>query len=383
MRESQQQKCVMIVAGEASGDLHGSNLVKEMQRKDNNLFFCGIGGDALADSKVRILVNASKLSVVGITEVFSKLPSLLDGMAVAKKLIKSLKPDLLILIDFPDFNLHIASIAKKAGVPVLYYISPQIWAWRSGRIKKIKALVDHMAVILPFEADFYKENDVPVTFVGHPLLDNQHPPKTPNNDLNDSGDTIIGLLPGSRDREITRHLPVLMKAAHIIQKQSRNIKFLVSIAPSVDRELFERIVSGSSKGLNFEYETEGVDNVFHRSSFVVAASGTVTLEAAISGTPMLIVYKVSPVSYWLGKYLVSIKNVGLVNLIADEEIVPELLQNDATPENIADYVLSMINDNQKLQELRQRLLKIRELLGGSGASGKTAEIAINMLRHNA
>jgi len=380
MRESQQQKCVMIVAGEASGDLHGSNLVKEMQRKDNNLFFCGIGGDALADSEVRILVNASKLSVVGITEVFSKLPNLLKGMSVAKRLINTLKPDLLILIDFPDFNLHIASIAKKAGVPVLYYISPQIWAWRSGRIKKIKALVDHMAVILPFEADFYKENDVPVTFVGHPLLDNQYPPKIPDNDLDD---TIIGLLPGSRDREITRHLPVMMKAAQIIRKKTENIKFLVSIAPSADRESFERIVAEYSKGLTFEYETKGVDNVFHRSSFVVAASGTVTLEAAISGTPMLIVYKMSPVSYLLGKPLVNVKNFGLVNLISDEEIVPELLQNDVTPEKIADNVLSIINDNQKLQELRMSLLKARELLGGPGASEKTAEIAINMLRHHA
>ena len=168
-----QQACVAIIAGEASGDQHGAKLVAEMRRSDPTIFFCGIGGKALASAGVRILVDTAVLTVVGITEVFAKLPVVYRSLALAKKLLQSLKPDLLILIDFPDFNLRVATAARKLGIPVLYYISPQIWAWRRGRVKKIGRLVSHMAVILPFEADFYSAHGIPVTFVGHPLLDYQ------------------------------------------------------------------------------------------------------------------------------------------------------------------------------------------------------------------
>jgi len=205
------QKCIMIIAGEASGDLHGSNLVRALRKKKNPLFFCGIGGTAMKNAGVKILVDASEISVVGGTEILSKVPSILKGLSVAKNLLKYLRPDLLVLIDFPDFNIHIGGAAKKLGIPVLYYISPQIWAWRSGRVKKIKERVDHMAVILPFEENFYREHDVPVTYVGHPLLD------TPLSAMDKKpADTeteiVVGLLPGSRDAEVKRHLPVLMEA---------------------------------------------------------------------------------------------------------------------------------------------------------------------------
>jgi lipid-A-disaccharide synthase len=385
-----EQQCIMIIAGEASGDLHGSHLVKAMRKKDQSLFFCGIGGQALKDAGTKILFDASRLAVVGITEVFSKIPDLLKGMTTAKRVLKTLRPDLLILIDFPDFNFHIAAAAKKIGIPVLYYISPQVWAWRSGRVKKIKELVDHMAVILPFEEDYYREHKIPATFVGHPLLDTDFfrsknfshacfsVDKALEKKVKDFN--VIGLLPGSRDKEISRHLPEMISAANILSKRKKNIKFIISVAPSAERSLVEGVVKRCQGPAAFELVSGGVDKVLERCDLVIAASGTVTLEAGIFGTPMIIVYKMSPVSYWLGRAMIEVKNVGLVNLIAGEEIVPELLQGDANPEKIADKVFGMLNDPAGLEEIRKKLLGIRDVLGGPGASERVADIAISMLR---
>ena len=379
MKRLSDKKSIMIIAGEASGDLHGSKLVTAMRKRDKALFFCGIGGQALKDAGVRVLVNASELAVVGITETFSKIPNLLKGMAVAKKTLKTLHPDLLILIDFPDFNLNIAAFAKKLGIPVLYYISPQIWAWRPGRVKKIGKLVDHMAVILPFEEDFYRKHEISVTFVGHPLLDTDLPPRDTAMEEIVEGIPVIGFLPGSRDREIARHLPVMLEAAQILLRRIKNAKFIISLAPDVARKYVEEIVEKHKASAEFELVADDVEKVLEQSRFVVAASGTVTLETAISGTPMLIIYKVSPVSYWLGKALINVKHIGLVNLIAGREIVPELVQDKATPDRIANRVCAMLNDTSYLKRLKRELLSIKELLGGPGASERVADIAVGML----
>jgi len=373
------QKRVMIIAGEASGDLHGSNLVKAMHEKDDTLFFFGIGGQALKNAGVKILVDASELSVVGITEVFSKIPSLFKGISFAKKSLKNLRPDLLILIDFPDFNLHVASTAKKLNIPVFYYISPQIWAWRSGRVKKIGERVDHVAVILPFEEDFFRKHEIPVTFVGHPLLDT-YPPQLYKAPKRNAGEvTVIGLLPGSRDREVARHLPVMLEAAVILQKRIKDAAFIVSLAPSVKRAYVEEAIRKYKGLIDIELTTDNVQQIFNRCGFVIASSGTVTLESAISGTPMVIIYKVSPVSAWVGRALIRVKNVGLVNLIAGKDLVPELLQNKASPVKIADTAFNMLSDVPGLEKLKNELLQTRDMLGGPGASQRVAEIAINML----
>ncbi|HUV50304.1 MAG TPA: lipid-A-disaccharide synthase [Anaerolineae bacterium] len=372
------KKSVMIIAGEASGDIHGSRLVTAMHKRNSDLFFYGIGGRALRDVGVKILVDAEELSVIGITEVFSKLRDILKGIRIAKRSLKRMRPDLLILIDFPDFNLHVAATAKKLKIPVLYYISPQVWAWRPGRVSKIGKLVDHMAVILPFEQQFYRKHNVPVTFVGHPLLDNKHATDNICGNIT-TGASVIGLLPGSRDGEIARHLPVMLKAAGLIAKRAGKVKFIISIAPSIEREHIEDIVKNYKQKIDFDIIADSVDKVFRKCRLVVAASGTVTLEAAISGTPMLIIYKVSPISYWLGKIMIRIKNIGLVNLIAGREIVPELVQSKASPENIADTVLNMLNDASGLERLRKELLSVKDSLGGPGASERVAEIALGML----
>ena len=236
------RKRVMIIAGEASGDQHGAKLVRAMRHMDGSLFFFGIGGRALKNAGVKIIVESAALSVVGITEVFAKMPSLFRGLAAAKRSLKRLHPDLLILIDFPDFNLNVAALAKKCGIPVLYYISPQIWAWRPGRVRKIGKRVDHVAVILPFEEAFYRKHDIPVTFVGHPLIDALPPRAGTVSVRGESDPPVLGLLPGSRDREILRHLPVMLESARILWDRLGALKVMVSLAPSVQRDMVEHII---------------------------------------------------------------------------------------------------------------------------------------------
>jgi len=372
----------MVIAGEASGDLHGSKLVRAMREKNNSLFFCGIGGQALKDAGVRILVDATELAVVGLTEVFSKMPNLFRGMSVAKRLLKSLRPDLLILIDFPDFNLHVAAAAKKLDIPVLYYISPQIWAWRPGRVKKIRKLVDHMAVILPFEKDIFRKHQVQVTFVGHPLLDTHLFNEESAKKAKTENILTIGLLPGSRDREIARLLPVMIDSARILLELNPNFKFIISVAPSVEKEYIKGIIKNCGNISDFELVTDPVERVLRRCRLAVVASGTVTLEAAIFGIPMIIIYKMSPVTYWLGRMLVRsrVKNFGLVNLIAGREIAPELLQGEVSSKNIAEMAFKMVNDASGLKKVKNELLEIRDGLGGPGASKRVAGIALNMLQ---
>lgn len=369
----------MIIAGETSGDLHGAKLVSAMQKRNNGLVFCGIGGRALKKAGVDILIDASEISVVGITEVFSKTPGILRGLRVVKKTLKTARPDLLILIDFPDFNLHVAATAKKNRIPVLYYISPQIWAWRPGRVKKIGALVDHMAVILPFEKEFYKEQRIPVTFVGHPLLENGLPSEeaVAGKWLEDVH--VIGFLPGSRHGEIARHLPVMLDAARMLFQKIEPIKFIISLAPDIEEKYIKDIVEKFKGTAAFKIVSGGVGRIFEKSKIVVAVSGTVTLEAAISGTPMVIIYKVSPVSYFLGKNMIQVKHIGLVNLIAGKEIVPELIQEAASPDRIANTVFKMLSDPPGLKKLGLELLNIRDKLGGPGASERVANIAFSML----
>lgn len=373
-------KSVMIIAGEASGDQHGAKVVRAMRHLDPRVSFSGIGGKALEDAGVNILIEAAKLSVVGITEALAKLPTLYRGLSIAKRAVKRQLPDLLILIDFPDFNLNLAATAKKCGIPVLYYISPQIWAWRQRRIEKIGRRVDHVAVILPFEASFYEKHQIPVTFVGHPLVDDLSPSEKTDSNETASHPPTLGLLPGSRDKEVIRHLPIMLSAAYLLKERIDGLRVIVSRAHSVERELLTRIIGTHQLKNDVEVVSGPVGNVFEGSRIVVAASGTVTLEAAISGTPTVIVYKVSPMSFWLAKMLVRVRFIGLINLIADREIVPELIQHQATPKNIADTVFDIFCDRRRRDEMRRHMLSVSDSLGGPGASQRVARLAFQMMK---
>jgi lipid-A-disaccharide synthase len=372
----------MIIAGEASGDLHGANLVQAMQNLHPRLFFFGIGGRALRRVGVRTVIDGEELAVVGITEVFSKIPFIKKSLALTHTMLRELQPDLLILIDFPDYNLRVAKLAKQLGIPILYYISPQIWAWRPGRVKKIGRLVDHMAVILPFEVDFYRKHDIPVTFVGHPLLDTSiNSSEAPKSETKKETLTI-GLLPGSRSKEVKRHLEPLLQAAHRLAGRHRQLRFLLSAAPSVDFELFEQPLQqleGRIPLIIVRDSDSGASQVIKSSDLVVAASGTATLETALAAKPMVIIYKVSPTSYLLGRLLVRVKHVGLINLIAERKLVPELLQAEVTPSKIADQVSEMIQSPARLEDIAKELKLACRKLGQPGASERTARLALSLL----
>jgi len=356
--------------------MHGAKLAESLNAYDEQMELFGIGGERMRSAGVHIEFDARRLAVVGITEVFAKLPQILGGMRTAKRMIVERKPDLLILVDFPDFNLHLAAFAKKHAIPVLYYISPTIWAWRQGRIKKIKRIVDHMAVILPFEEAFYRQHQIPVTFVGHPLMD-RYTSRSDRHELS-SGDNAfsIGLMPGSRDSEVVKLLPVMLQAAKLIA-QRKNTRFLLSQAPSVSPGLMHRLTNE----LDFEVTIfkESTELLLRQVTFVIVASGTATLEAAIHITPMVIVYRVSPLSYRVGKALIKVPHIGLVNLIAGKRAVPELIQHEASPEEIARQVLSLLTDPDKLKRMKDDLAEVTRRLGEAGASDKVAQIVWGLL----
>lgn len=376
------KKTVMIVAGEASGDMHGAHLVRAMQDRDPDLRFFGIGGEALRKAGVLIRLDNCRIATVGVSEALLKLGTLAGALRLAKQDLKKVRPDLLIVIDFPDFNLRVATAAKKLGIPVMYYISPQIWAWRTGRVKKIKKVVDHMVVIFPFEAQFYEQWDVPVTFVGHPLLDSVMRPVTPSDNaagLKHDG-VLIGLLPGSRNEEVMRLLPTMARVAHMISGAIPGCEFVIPVASSVSRALVESIVRKA--GGDFFMISDGLQEILTKATLIITASGTVTLEAAISGTPMIVVYKVSGLSYWLGKRLIRVKHIALANLVAGRSVVPELIQHEASAERIANEALHLIKDTKALERMRQQLAEVTRLLGVPGASSRAADVALSLLSAN-
>lgn len=370
----------MIIAGEASGDLHGAKLAEAIRNRSGNIALFGVGGSAMQAAGVRRILDSTTLSVVGITEVVAKLPVIHHGFVTVTRALRRLKPGLLILIDFPDFNFLVAMVAKKLKIPVLYYISPQIWAWRQNRVKTIRRLVDHMAVIFPFEAAFYRNHRVPVTFVGHPLLDRMAPTPGPGPARRRPTGPVIGLVPGSREKEVTTLLPVMLQAALRIKRQIPTVRFLVSCAATIAPDLVRAIVSPYDDALAPQVVEGPVGDLLARSRLLVAASGTVTLEAALHGVPAVIIYKVSPVSYWLGKRLIKVKHIGIVNLIAGKALLPELIQDEACPGRIAETVTRLIEDPAGLERIEMELAGLKELLGGAGASDRVAAIALRLMR---
>ncbi len=377
-------KRVMIVAGEASGDLHGARLVREMRARIPGTEFWGIGGKALRREGVRLAVDCNALAVVGITEVLPRLPQILAGMNTAKNLLRDVRPDLLILIDFPDFNLHLAATAKRIGVPVLYYITPQVWAWRKGRARIIQRRIDHAAVILPFEADFFRRHGIAATYVGHPLLDDEPPKTVPEGRLwpeTGAGGPLVALLPGSREREVAGHLPVMAEAADRLVRRYPELRFAVSVAPSVRRQTVEKILAHRSSltPAAFTVTESPVEALFSACTMAVAVSGTVTLQAALAETPTVIVYRVSALSYWAGRTLIRVPFIGLANLIAGRQVMPELIQKEANADRIARTVEQIVFSPETLERMRRELSRIRLRMGRPGASGRVADIAMKML----
>ena len=368
---------IIVVAGEPSGDVHAASLVREIKRMNPYLSFYGIGGEELAACGVDLFYHIRDLSAMGVTEVVLQIRNIHQAFFLYKKKLKSISPDLVILVDYPGFNLKAAEHAKKYSIRVLYYISPKIWAWKSGRIKKIKKFVDHTSLVLPFEERIYRRASVPATFVGHPLLDTCPEIHQKTESEKETGKTVIGLLPGSRASEIHQHLELMLKAAGSIRENCPDTTFLLSCASSVDFEEMSRMVEKYNRDGLFRIVQGPPETIFQQSDLLIAASGTVTLEAAIFAVPMIIVYRMSRLSYAIARRFVKVQYAGLANIIAGREIVPELIQEDARVDTIVDKVLHLMEEDH-LYRMRQELLTIRSMLGGKGASRRTANIAFEM-----
>ena len=374
-------KKVLLVTGEASGDLHGSHLVKHLKRLDPSLRIYGIGGEELRKAGMEILFHAQELSVVGIVEVCARLPQIVKAFQMLKREIVSSPPDLLILIDYPDFNLRIAAVARKQRVPVLYYISPQIWAWRQNRVKKIARLVDQMAVVFPFEKPFYEQHGVPVQFVGHPLMDREVPLMDTQALLQQfamkSQWPIVGLLPGSRKAEIDRLLPVMLGAAVLIQKEFPQAQFIIPVAPGIrEEEIKERV---KRHGLSVTIVKDHLHQALHICNLVLVASGTATLETALMKKPMIIMYRISLLTYLVGRLMIRVPTIGLANIVAGKQIVPELIQGDASPQRVFQEAVSLLKDPRRMTAMEKELARVEELLGSRGASERVANMAYEML----
>jgi lipid-A-disaccharide synthase len=374
-------KKILLVAGEVSGDLHGAHLIEAIQRIDPEVQFFGIGGENLKRMGMRLLYHSYSLSVVGITEAFLKLKTVFKALRGLKKSMDREKPDLIILIDFPEFNLRLAKIAHQRDIPVLYYISPQLWAWRPKRIKLIAKWVEKMVVFFPFEVPLYEAAGVDVEWVGHPLLDIVKSNLSKEVAIRQFGldpeRRIIGLLPGSRMHEVQRLLPPLLASTYLLHKEIPDLQFIIPLAPGISkRDLSPWMTNGPIPVKMVEGYAYEVMNL---SDLLITASGTATLEGAILGKPMVIVYKVSLLSYWIGRILIQVDHIGLVNLVAGKEIAPELIQNDAIPQRIAEEALLILKDPILCQRIIESMAKVRESLGEPGAAHRAAQIVISLL----
>ena len=367
-----------IIAGEASGDLHASNLVAEIKKKDKKAEFRGCGGDLMKAQGVDLLKHYRTMAYMGFVEVAVNLRKVLNNIARVKKDIVDYQPDVVILVDYPGFNLRIANFAHEKGFKVVYYISPQIWAWKRRRVHQIKKSVDKMLVILPFEEEFYKRYGVDVTFVGNPLLDELAKVGTGNRSIflrrNSLGERreIIALLPGSRRQEVKRTLPVMVKVA----SHFPDYQFVIAGVSSLDKSLYKDIM-GNSDVFFVENQTY---ELLQNSSAALVTSGTATLETALFSVPEVVCYKATGLSYFLAKWMIKVNFISLVNLIMDKEVVKELIQGDLNEDNLVKEVDQLLHNGKRQRQLLEDYEELKDKLGNAGASEKAADVIIEALK---
>lgn len=357
---------VYIIAGEASGDLHAANLVKALRRDHPEVALRGWGGDRMADAGVEVVKHIRELAFMGFAEVLLNLRTILGNIAACKADIAAWRPDALVLVDYPGFNLRIATYARTLGIPVLYYISPQVWAWKAGRVKRIRRDVTGMCVILPFERAWYAERGMDVTFVGHPLLDaiaeEEARPAAPVPGTD--GRPVIALLPGSRRQEVERMLPVMLEAAAGVKDH----QCVVAAAPALDDAVYAPFLAGRP-ALVVRDRTYAL---LRQARAALVTSGTATLETALFGVPEVVCYGGSAVNVWLARRLVKVPFISLVNLIMDRAVVREMIQQDLTPEALGAELERLLHDAPYRAAMQADLALLRERLGGPGASARTA-----------
>ena len=370
---------LLISCGEASGDLYGAELVRHLRERVADLDVLGLGGDRLQAQGASLFAHVRELAVVGLLEVVSHLGHL---RAVFRRVLEETDrrpPDVAVLVDYPDFNLRLARALHRRGVPVSYYVSPQVWAWRRGRLAAIRETVARMLVIFPFEEDLYRQAGVPVTFVGHPLVSLVQPAADPAAFLRevglDPGRPVVALLPGSRPKEVAHNLPPLVGAVNALRRVRPDLQFLAAVAPSLAADSV-RAGFGTRPVAVVHDRTQAALSV---ATAAVVASGTATVEAALLGTPMVVVYRLSAWTYRLGRRFVRVPYYAMVNLIAGRRLVPELIQADFTPERVAAELLPLLDATEARRNMTVGLGEVREKLGSTGASARAADVVAAFL----
>ncbi len=373
-------KRVFIIAGESSGDLHGSSLMSRMKAiMPGEIEFKGIGGTSMINEGLDALRHVRDMNFMGLAEVIRHLPFIYRTMKEVKSQVDSWRPDLVVLIDYPGFNLKLASYCKRKNIPVMYYISPQLWAWHKSRVKIVKKFVDRIVVLFDFERDFYSHYGVNADFVGHPLIEIVHPSGSREEFRKsigaDNSVPVVGFFPGSRMQEIDRILPSMLESVKIIREKHGPVTAVLGCAAEIEDKYYELFTRESDI---IPVRGKTYDIMAHADALVVT-SGTATLEAGILGAPMVIVYRTSAITYSIGKALVKIPNIGLINIVAGSRIVPELWQNEASPENIAGHICNFLQDARLCETIASALGIARDKLGEKGASERAARIALEMM----
>ena len=370
----------MLVSGEASGDRYAAELVEELRARHPEWTYSGMGGDASRSSGIEMIVDSTDLAVVGLVEVLRHYRDIRGALNALKAAVRAQRPALLVLIDYPEFNLMLARFAHRHGVPVLFYISPQIWAWRAWRARAIRRHVDHMAVVFPFERDFYEKHGVPVTYVGHPLSGRTRPAQAPDVVRErwgiDASRPVVGLFPGSRRSELAHLMPVCAEAARRLRDHPARPQFVIVMAPGLKPDDYAPWLADQS---DVKCLREPVYDAMQACDMAVAASGTVTLQLALMRVPFCMIYRLSGLSYALARLLVRIDRYCLANIVAGENLVTELIQADATPERVAETLTPWLDEPARLERARARLRRVEERLGPAVGMDRLANCVERMI----
>jgi lipid-A-disaccharide synthase len=372
---------ILFSAGESSGDQHAANMFLELRHMQPDIKGFGMGGAKMAQAGIDIRYDSANIAVIGVVEVVKHYPEIRRALTLMQQLVATERPDLLVCVDYKEFNFKLARYAKKLGIKVLFYVSPQIWAWRPGRVKTYGKVIDMMAVIFPFETAYYDAEKVPVRYVGHPSVDKVHACYNKDENLDrfglDKTKPIVGILPGSRVNEIKRMLPVMLAAAEKVQARLPSCQFILPQADSIRDALLEEYLRQSL--LTITVIKNQPYDVIQCCDAVMTTSGTATLEIALLVVPMVIVYKLSSLTYWLGTMLVDTPFIGLPNIVLGKSIIIELIQHEATAENLSAEVLRLLTDKAYANQMRENLSQVKQQLGQGGGSKNMAHLAMEML----
>jgi len=371
----------MILAGEASGDAHAAEFVEQLKQQRPDIQFSGMGSKAMTGSGVEVFYDSSVIAVVGLVEVLRHWGEIRKAMAIVKQHLEQTRPQLLVLVDYPEFNLKMARHAQGLGIKVLFYISPQVWAWRPHRIHKIGRLVDHMAVLFKFEKQYYERANIPVSFVGHPLVGKVKPSTEANTMRSElglaSGDRVIGLFPGSRRSEIDNLLPLMLETVREMRNKDAQLRFLLPVASGLDFEQISNLCADSN--IDLCHNNENIYDLIGCCDAIVSCSGTVTLEIALLQVPMCVVYRVSWLTYQILNRLVKIPHIGLVNIVSNKGIVREFIQGDATAEKVSRELFELIENDSYRKQVKAGLNQVRENLGDENGASNMAQLVLTML----